>query len=54
MVTGDDFGFSRGVNRAIVEAHAGKIGAMNRIAADGTVLGATFWFMLPANETPAP
>jgi two-component system sensor histidine kinase KdpD len=25
---------------------------MNRVAADGTVLGATFWFMLPANETP--
>lgn len=45
-------GLGLAICRAIVEAHAGKIGAMNRIAADGTVLGATFWFMLPANETP--
>jgi len=45
-------GLGLAICRAIVEAHGGKIGAMNRSAADGTVLGATFWFMLPANEAP--
>lgn len=45
-------GLGLAICRAIVEAHGGKIGAMNRLAADGAVLGAAFWFMLPANETP--
>lgn len=45
-------GLGLAICRAIVEAHGGTIGATNRIAADGTMLGATFWFMLPANETP--
>ncbi len=45
-------GLGLAICRAIVEAHGGTIGAMNRVAADGTVFGAAFWFMLPANETP--
>ena len=46
-------GLGLAICRAIVEAHGGKIGAMNRTAGDGSVLGATFWFMLPANEAPS-
>ncbi len=45
-------GLGLAICRAIVEAHGGKIGATNRVAEDGTVRGATFWFMLPADETP--
>jgi two-component system, OmpR family, sensor histidine kinase KdpD len=37
---------------AVVEAHGGRIGAQNRLAPDGAVIGATFWFTVPANETP--
>ncbi len=45
-------GLGLAICRAIVEAHGGKIGASNRVAADGTILGATFWFTFPADETP--
>ena len=45
-------GLGLAICRAIVEAHGGKIGASNRTSADGTVCGATFWFTLPADETP--
>ena len=45
-------GLGLAICRAIVTAHGGKIGAMNRVAADGAILGATFWFTLPANEMP--
>jgi two-component system sensor histidine kinase KdpD len=45
-------GLGLAICRAIVEAHGGKIGASNRVAEDGTMRGATFWFMLPADETP--
>jgi two-component system sensor histidine kinase KdpD len=39
--------------RAIVDAHGGRIGAENRVDVQGRVLGARFWFMLPADEVPA-
>ncbi|CAB3714923.1 sensor histidine kinase [Trinickia soli] len=45
-------GLGLAICRAIVEAHGGDIGAYNRFGADGAVTGATFWFTLPANETP--
>ena len=45
-------GLGLAICRAIVEAHGGQIGADNRRDADGAVIGATFWFTLPANETP--
>ncbi|PTB22054.1 two-component system sensor histidine kinase KdbD [Trinickia symbiotica] len=45
-------GLGLAICRAIVEAHGGRIGAANRTTADGTVRGATFWFTLPADETP--
>jgi two-component system, OmpR family, sensor histidine kinase KdpD len=45
-------GLGLAICRAIVEAHGGKIGACNRLSADQTVRGATFWFTLPADETP--
>ena len=45
-------GLGLAICRAVVEAHGGRIGAQNRLAADGTVIGATFWFTVPANETP--
>jgi two-component system sensor histidine kinase KdpD len=46
-------GLGLAICRAIAEAHGGKIGAANRIAADGRVEGARFWFTLPA-DTPPP
>ncbi|KQR78630.1 sensor protein KdpD [Burkholderia sp. Leaf177] len=45
-------GLGLAICRAIVEAHGGKIGAENRQGSDGKVLGARFWFTLPASETP--
>jgi two-component system sensor histidine kinase KdpD len=44
-------GLGLAICRAIVEAHGGTIGALNRVAADGRVEGARFWFTLPV-ETP--
>ncbi|MEQ5841656.1 DUF4118 domain-containing protein [Paraburkholderia acidicola] len=46
-------GLGLAICRAIVEAHGGTIGALNRVAADGHVEGARFWFTLPV-ETPPP
>jgi two-component system sensor histidine kinase KdpD len=46
-------GLGLAICRAIVEAHGGTIGAMNRVARDGHVEGARFWFNLPV-ETPPP
>jgi two-component system, OmpR family, sensor histidine kinase KdpD len=46
-------GLGLAICRAIVDAHGGSIGAANRIAADGHIEGARFWFMLPV-ETPPP
>jgi len=46
-------GLGLAICRAIAEAHGGKIGAANRIAGDGRVEGARFWFTLPI-ETPPP
>ncbi|OTP78415.1 sensor histidine kinase [Caballeronia sordidicola] len=45
-------GLGLAICRAIVEAHGGKIGADNREDGDGRVIGARFWFTLPANEAP--
>jgi two-component system sensor histidine kinase KdpD len=45
-------GLGLAICRAIVEAHGGTIGALNRIAADGHVEGARFWFMLPVKTPP--
>ncbi|WP_429441658.1 DUF4118 domain-containing protein [Paraburkholderia youngii] len=45
-------GLGLAICRAIVDAHGGKIGAANRTDPNGIVLGACFWFMLPADETP--
>ncbi|MEM5329288.1 sensor histidine kinase KdpD [Paraburkholderia sp. JHI2823] len=45
-------GLGLAICRAIVEAHGGRIGASNRTDMTGTVLGACFWFMLPADEAP--
>jgi two-component system, OmpR family, sensor histidine kinase KdpD len=47
-------GLGLAICRAIVEAHGGQIGVENRADADGRVLGARFWFTLPASETPPP
>jgi two-component system, OmpR family, sensor histidine kinase KdpD len=44
-------GLGLAICRAIVEAHGGTIGALNRLSADGRVEGARFWFTLPV-ETP--
>jgi two-component system sensor histidine kinase KdpD len=44
-------GLGLAICRAIVEAHGGTIGALNRVSADGCVEGARFWFTLPV-ETP--
>ncbi|MEF9443078.1 sensor histidine kinase KdpD [Burkholderia sp. 1A5] len=46
-------GLGLAICRAIVEAHGGKIGALNRTAPDGRVTGARFWFTLPV-DTPPP
>ncbi|HFT8009780.1 TPA: DUF4118 domain-containing protein [Burkholderia cenocepacia] len=46
-------GLGLAICRAIVEAHGGKIGALNRTAPDGHVTGARFWFTLPLDTPPA-
>ncbi|UQO35098.1 DUF4118 domain-containing protein [Burkholderia cepacia] len=46
-------GLGLAICRAIVEAHGGKIGALNRAAPDGRVTGARFWFTLPVETPPA-
>ncbi|MEC5406949.1 sensor histidine kinase KdpD [Paraburkholderia sp. MPAMCS5] len=44
-------GLGLAICRAIVQAHGGGVGALNRVSADGRVEGARFWFTLPV-ETP--
>ncbi|WP_269506130.1 sensor histidine kinase [Burkholderia sp. IMCC1007] len=46
-------GLGLAICRAIVEAHGGKIGALNRTGPDGRVTGARFWFTLPVDTPPA-
>lgn len=46
-------GLGLAICRAIVEAHGGKIGALNRTEPDGHVTGARFWFTLPVDTPPA-
>ncbi len=46
-------GLGLAICHAIVEAHGGKIGALNRTAPDGHVTGARFWFTLPVDTPPA-
>ncbi|MGS0895515.1 DUF4118 domain-containing protein [Burkholderia stagnalis] len=46
-------GLGLAICRAIVEAHGGRIGALNRVAPDGRVTGARFWFTLPVETPPA-
>ncbi|WP_342702645.1 DUF4118 domain-containing protein [Burkholderia arboris] len=46
-------GLGLAICRAIVEAHGGKVGALNRTAPDGHVTGARFWFTLPVETPPA-
>ncbi|HEM7853088.1 DUF4118 domain-containing protein [Burkholderia multivorans] len=45
-------GLGLAICRAIVEAHGGRIGALNRTAPDGRVTGARFWFTLPVDTPP--
>ncbi|WP_179401762.1 DUF4118 domain-containing protein [Burkholderia guangdongensis] len=45
-------GLGLAICRAIVDAHGGKIGALNRTAPDGHVTGARFWFTLPVDAPP--
>jgi two-component system sensor histidine kinase KdpD len=45
-------GLGLAICRAIVEAHGGTIGALNRVSADGRVDGARFWFTLPVQTPP--
>jgi len=45
-------GLGLAICRAIVEAHGGTIGARNRLAPDGRVEGAQFWFTLPVDTPP--
>ncbi|MGF6634167.1 DUF4118 domain-containing protein [Paraburkholderia tuberum] len=45
-------GLGLAICRAIVEAHGGTIGALNRLATDGHVEGARFWFTLPVKTPP--
>ncbi|SAK48862.1 two-component system, sensor kinase protein KdpD [Caballeronia hypogeia] len=45
-------GLGLAICRAIVEAHGGQIGVENREDANARVLGARFWFTLPANDSP--
>jgi two-component system sensor histidine kinase KdpD len=46
-------GLGLAICRAIVDAHGGTIGAASRVAPDGRIEGARFWFTLPV-ETPPP
>ncbi|RQR34026.1 sensor histidine kinase KdpD [Burkholderia sp. Bp9143] len=46
-------GLGLAICRAIVEAHGGRIGALNRTGPDGRVTGARFWFTLPVETPPA-
>jgi two-component system, OmpR family, sensor histidine kinase KdpD len=46
-------GLGLAICRAIVDAHGGTIGALNRLAANGSVEGARFWFTLPVESPPA-
>ncbi|AIO68186.1 DUF4118 domain-containing protein [Burkholderia oklahomensis] len=46
-------GLGLAICRAIVDAHGGKIGALNRVGPGGKIEGARFWFTLPV-ETPPP
>ncbi|AOK04959.1 DUF4118 domain-containing protein [Burkholderia sp. AU28942] len=46
-------GLGLAICRAIVDAHGGTIGALNRTGPDGRVAGARFWFTLPV-DTPPP
>ncbi|WP_244813804.1 sensor histidine kinase KdpD [Caballeronia sp. Lep1P3] len=45
-------GLGLAICRAIVEAHGGRIGAENRVDANGRACGARFWFTLPVSENP--
>ncbi|MDN7810421.1 sensor histidine kinase [Burkholderia gladioli] len=45
-------GLGLAICRAIVDAHGGRIGARNRLAPDGSVAGASFWFTLPVDAPP--
>jgi two-component system sensor histidine kinase KdpD len=45
-------GLGLAICRAIVEAHGGTIGALNRLSADGRIEGARFWFTLPVKTPP--
>ncbi|WP_459624993.1 DUF4118 domain-containing protein, partial [Burkholderia sp. 3C] len=45
-------GLGLAICRAIVDAHGGKIGARNRLAPDGSIAGASFWFTLPVDAPP--
>ncbi|MGI4813260.1 MAG: DUF4118 domain-containing protein [Janthinobacterium lividum] len=45
-------GLGLAICQAIMDAHEGRIGAENRLGADGAVIGARFWFMLPADDAP--
>jgi two-component system sensor histidine kinase KdpD len=45
-------GLGLAICRVIVDAHGGVIGAENRTDALGNVIGARFWFTLPADEVP--
>ncbi|WP_241015126.1 DUF4118 domain-containing protein, partial [Burkholderia sp. Ac-20379] len=45
-------GLGLAICRAIVDAHGGKIGAQNRLAPDGAIVGARFWFTLPVDAPP--
>jgi two-component system sensor histidine kinase KdpD len=46
-------GLGLAICRAIVDAHGGTIGAVNRMDREGHIEGARFWFTLPV-ETPPP
>jgi two-component system, OmpR family, sensor histidine kinase KdpD len=45
-------GLGLAICRAIVDAHGGKIGALNRLDETGRVIGARFWFSLPVDPPP--
>jgi two-component system, OmpR family, sensor histidine kinase KdpD len=45
-------GLGLAICQVILDAHDGVIGAENRIDALGNVIGARFWFTLPADEVP--